>query len=183
LVSSKPKPFELAKLLATRPRVALAIMKFVVKGAAPLTRAFRRGNLEEGIRQFGDAVFGPRGYERLLPLRKKQVLDNASNVKAELAGSGFLPMKADQVRSLQIPALLVTGEHSIKLFHLLSDELAKLLTASERVEIPGSSLLIHEDNPEAYNKAVLRFIEKHERPSTTEPRLSAYESLPRVVSK
>ena len=103
----------------------------------------------------------PRGYARLPEARKAQVRDNLANVKAELLGSSFVPLDADQVRRVQVPTLLVTGEKSIGLFHRLTDQLEELLPKTERIEIPGALHMMHEDNASAYNAAVLAFIEKH----------------------
>jgi pimeloyl-ACP methyl ester carboxylesterase len=160
-VSNTPKPLELLKLLATRPRTAAAIIKFGATGVAPASKAFRKGDMEAGIRAFGDAVFGSGGYDRLPESRRAQVHDNLSNVKAELLGSGFVPLDAEQVQRVQAPTLLVTGEHSISMFHRLTDRLGELLPHAERIEIPGSSHMMHEDNASVYNAAVLSFLGEH----------------------
>lgn len=164
-VSNTPKPLELLKLLGTRPRTAAAIIKFGAKGIAPATKAFKRGDMEGGLRTFGDAVFGPGGYDRLPEARKAQVHDNLTNVKAELLGSGFVPLSADAVRRVQAPTLLVTGEKGVGLFHRLTERLEELLPNTERVEIPGASHMMHEDNAPAFNASVLSFIEKHCHPA------------------
>lgn len=162
-VSSRPKLGEILKLLATRPCVAADIMKFGVKGVAPASKAFMRGDMEAGLRTFGDAVFGPGGYDRLSGPRKAQVDDNLAAVKAEVLGSGFVPLAARDLRRLEAPVLLVTGENSVRLFRHLMDGLEELLPRTERVEIPKASHLVHEDNASAYNRAVQSFLEKHSR--------------------
>jgi len=160
-VSNTPKPLELLKLLVTRPRTAAAIIKFGATGVAPASKAFQKGDMEAGVRAFGDAVFGSGGYDRLPEPRKEQVQDNLSNVKAELLGSGFVPLDGEQVQRVQVPTLLVTGEHSIGLFHRLMDRLGELLPHAERIEIPGASHMMHEDNASEYNAAVFSFISRH----------------------
>jgi pimeloyl-ACP methyl ester carboxylesterase len=157
-VSSNPKPLELVNLLVTRPRIAAAIIKFVVSGVAPASRAFKRGDMESGIRKFGEAVFGHGGYDRLSDDRKEQVNDNLSNVKAELLGSGLAPLDPNRVRTIMTPVLLITGEHSVSLFHHIIGRLQKLLPHAERAEIEGASHMMHEDNAPAYNRSVLSFL-------------------------
>ncbi|MGA9538699.1 MAG: alpha/beta hydrolase [Desulfobacterales bacterium] len=71
-VSNNPNPLELMNLLITRPRTAAAIFKFGVSGVAPASRAFKRGDMESGIRTFGEAVFGQVGYDRLSDDRKPE---------------------------------------------------------------------------------------------------------------
>jgi pimeloyl-ACP methyl ester carboxylesterase len=158
-VSSTPKPLELLWLLATRPRTAAAIIKFGARGVAPAKKAFQRGDMKTGIRVFGDAVFGPGGYDRLSEPRKAQVHQNLANISAEILGSGFASLDAEEVQQLEAPALLVTGERSTSLFRRLTDRLEELLPGAARIEIPAASHMMHEDNAPAYNAAVLSFLE------------------------
>jgi pimeloyl-ACP methyl ester carboxylesterase len=158
-VSSTPKLPELLRLVATRPRTAAAIIRFGAMGVVPAGKAFRAGDADAGIRTFGDAVFGRGGYDRLPEARKAQVHDNLSNVKAEVLGSGFAPLDSGELRKMEVPALLVTGAKSISLFHRLIDHLEEMLPKVERVEIPGASHMMHEDNATAYNVAVRSFLE------------------------
>jgi pimeloyl-ACP methyl ester carboxylesterase len=160
-VSNKPRPLELFELLVRRPRTAAAIIKFGAKGVAPAGRAFARGDMEAGIRTFADAIFGPGGYDALPEARKSQVQDNLTNVKAELLGSGLVPLDAEQVQEVQTPTLLITGEKSIGLFHRLTGRLEELLPKAERVAIPGGSHMMHEENATAFSAAVLSFMEAH----------------------
>lgn len=157
-VSHPPNPLELVRLLVTRPRTGAAIIKFGAQGVVPARKAFRRGDIEAGIRVFGDAIFGPGGYDSLPESRRAQISDNASNVKAELLGSGFAPLHEKEVKGVEAPVLLVTGERSISLFHRLTDRLEELLPAAERIEVSAASHMMHEDNASAFNQAVLSFL-------------------------
>lgn len=160
-VNPNPTPLELARLLLTRPRTAAAIIRFAALGVGPARRAFRQGDVEAGIRAFGDAVLGPAGYERLPESRKAEIHDNLSTVRAELGGSGFVPLAADVLQTLDLPTLLITGEKSVALFHRLADRLGELLPEAERVEIRGGTHMMHEDNPSAFNRSVRRFLDGH----------------------
>lgn len=160
-VSNRPKPPEILRLLARRPRTAAAIIKFGARGVAPACKAFAKGDMETGIRTFAGAVFGRGGYDRLSAPRKAQVRDNLSNVSAEQLGSGFLPLRDEDLRKMEAPALLVTGGRSIPLFRRLVDRVEELLPNTERVEIPGASHMTHEENADAYNRAVLDFLKEH----------------------
>lgn len=160
-VSPGPTPWEFAKLLLTRPRTAAAIMRFAAMGVGPARRAFQRGDLEAGIRAFGDAVLGPAGYEHLPESLKAEIHDNLPTVRAELLGSGLVPLAADALQTLDLPTLLVTGEKSVALFHRLADRLGELLPAAERVEIRGGTHMMHQDNASAFNRSVRRFLDIH----------------------
>jgi pimeloyl-ACP methyl ester carboxylesterase len=80
-----------------------------------------------------------------------------------LLGSGYLPLDDDKLRRIQIPALLINGQHSPSLFHRLMDRLEQLLPRAGRIEIPGASHIVHEDNSTAYNAAVLSFLDRHRK--------------------
>jgi pimeloyl-ACP methyl ester carboxylesterase len=155
-VSNSPKPLEILKLLLSRPRTALAIIKFGARGLVPAGEAMRRGDTETALRLFGGATLGPETFDRLSESRLEQA--RANLIKAELLGSGLAPLDPDQVRGVRTPALLINGERSPDLFHLLTDRLQELLPHSERIEIGGASHIAHEDNPPAYNAAVLAFL-------------------------
>lgn len=159
-VSNAPTPPQILKLLVTRPRTAAAIVKFGATGVAPASKAFKRGDMEAGVRAFGDAVFGKGGYDRFPDSRKAQVRDNLANIKAELLGSGFVPLREDEVRGVQVPVLLLTGARSVALFRRLTDRLAELLPNARRLELARASHAMHEDNAPAFNVAVGAFLGK-----------------------
>lgn len=165
-VSNTPTPLEILKLMATRPRTAFSIMKFGATGIGPATAAAKRGDMEAAMNVFGKAVLGREAFHRLSETRLEQV--RANSFPAEFLGTGFRPLEADQIRGVQTPALLITGQHSPSVFHRLSDALAELLPYAQRVEVGGASHIMHEDNPSAYNDAVLEFL--------GQPKLDAQQS-------
>jgi pimeloyl-ACP methyl ester carboxylesterase len=155
-VSSKPRPMEVLSLMFSRPRTAIAIMRFGAKGVEPATAAARRGDMDAAMRIFGTAVLGPEFYQGLASSRLEQVSANA--IKAEFLGSGFPPLKDEDVRRIEVPTLLVSGQRSPSVFHRLLDRLEELLPHSERVEVRGASHIMHEDNAAAYNATLRSFL-------------------------
>jgi len=158
-VSSSPKPSEMLKLLFKRPRTALAILQFGMRGLNPAKAEAERGNMDQAMRVFGGTVLGRDFLERLSESRLEQVRANA--IQAEFIGSGFPDLDADRVRNMKVPTLLVGAEQSPAVFHRVLDRLQELLPNSRRVEIHGASHIMHEDNPIEYNEAVLSFWEAH----------------------
>lgn len=155
-VSNSPKPLELLKLLVTRPRTAVGIIKFGATGFNPATEAVKRDEMDEALEIFGAASLGADTFDSLSPERLEQARDNL--IKAEFLGSGFPPLDDDQVRSVQAPTLLLSGQASLGLYARLLDRLQELLPHVERAEIPDASHIMHEDNPSAYNATVLSFL-------------------------
>lgn len=158
-VSNTPKPLEILKLLTTRPRTAIAILKFGAKGVTPATAAAKRDDAKKAMRLSGMTILGQQFYRLMSERRLEQV--DANSIKAEFLGSGFAPLDAEQVRNIHSPTLLITGRYSHSLFHRITDRLEELLPNTERIEIEGASHIMHEDNALAYNKVVQSFLEKH----------------------
>jgi pimeloyl-ACP methyl ester carboxylesterase len=160
-VSNRPRVAQVLRLLVTRPRTAVALVTFGATGMEPATAAARRGDMEQAMHLMGRAVLGRDAYARLSASRLEQVRANA--VPAEFLGSGFPPIDGAALRGVRVPALLVEGQRSPRLFHRLIDRLEDLLPLATRVTIPDASHLVHEDNAPAYTAAVLQHLYRQDR--------------------
>jgi pimeloyl-ACP methyl ester carboxylesterase len=158
--STPPRPTELLRLLATRPRTAIALVRFAAGAMVPAQKAFARGENEKAMRLFLVGVLGAEGYERLPEASKQMMRENLGSARAQLLGAGFPPLDDDQVRSVRVPTLLLTGEHSPPFFLRLTDRLEELLPTVERVQIPHASHIMHEENAPAVNEAILAFLRR-----------------------
>jgi pimeloyl-ACP methyl ester carboxylesterase len=165
LESVPPRPLDLLRLLVTRPRAAIGLLRFVVGTLVPIQRAFARGDDERAMRIFGHGVLGAAAYERLPEARIQQMRENRSTLRAFVMSDADLPPLADDdVRGVRAPVLLVTGEFSPPFAIHLTDRLEELLPNTERVEIPAASHVMHEENAPAVNDAIVGFLGRH-RPS------------------
>lgn len=159
--SNTPKLIELLSLFLRRPRTAFAILKLGMKGIEPAKAAAKRDDIEEVSRLMGRAILGDEFYKQLSESRREQV--RANTIKAELLGSGFAPLEPEELREIDIPTLLVSGEKSPNVFHYMLDRLEELLPNTERVQIPGASHIMHEDNTEVYNRNVMSFLTNYKQ--------------------
>lgn len=158
LVGYPPKPIMILRLLVTRPVTAIQVIRFIATGLLPATRAAKRGRPERAFHHFGNAVLGKSAFAALSAERIDQV--RANFTKEELLGdAAMMPLDADALTKVQSQTLLVAGAESPGLFHALIRRLAELMPAAHTVEIPHASHMMHEDNPERFNAAVLRFLE------------------------
>jgi pimeloyl-ACP methyl ester carboxylesterase len=160
-MSFPPRPAELLRLFATRPRTAIVILNSLVGTFAPLGKAFRRGEDDEAMRIFAHGVLGKQPFERLPEARKQQMRDNLSTLRAGMLRPGVPPLRDDDVRSIRAPVLLVTGKLSPPALLRLTDRLEELLPIVDRVEVPGASHLMHEENASAVNEAIVGFLGRH----------------------
>jgi pimeloyl-ACP methyl ester carboxylesterase len=160
--SNTPTAPELLRLALTRPRTALAIVQFGLRGVAPARRALQRGDRETALRHMAVAVLGREGY-RQLPTRRLEMA-RRNFIPAELTGSGLADLPADRLRQLRTPTLLLEGARSPALFHRLIDRLQELLPSTSRISVPHASHIVHEDNPAAWLTAVAPFLDRHTSP-------------------
>lgn len=156
--SFPPKPLEILRLLFTRPRTALPIIKFAATGLGPATSAAKMDNMEAAMTHFGKAVLGISAFNGLSQSRLEQVRINFS--KSELLSESYMTsLDEKDIGNIKARTLLVTGGKSPAFFHRLTDRLQELIPNTERVDIPNSSHIMHEDNAPAYNKSVLSFLQ------------------------
>lgn len=138
------------------------MIKFGAKGLGPATRAFERGDDEEGLRTFLTAVIGKETVAGWTDEQFQRARDNLGAFKAVLA-AGMPSFGQKHVRSIDIPTLLITGEKSAPVLHRITDKFEELIPDAERVDIPGASHLMFRDDPNAFNTVVLRFLDNHNR--------------------
>ena len=150
-----PRPRDILRLFLTRPVMAYAVARFGARGLAPAIAATRRGDREEALRRLGCAILGQESFRHLSPDRLEQA--RANLIDAELLGSLFPPLTANQVRAVRCPALLIAGDRSPPVLSHLTTLLDHLLPNVERVDISAASHLVHEDEPAAFASAVASF--------------------------
>jgi pimeloyl-ACP methyl ester carboxylesterase len=159
VIDIPPRPRDIVKLFLTRPRMAPAVARFGARGLAPAIAAISAGDRDEALRLLGCAILGPGSFRRLSRERLAQA--RANLIDAELLGSLFPPLTANQVRTVRCPALLVNGARSPRVLLHLTRLLGRLLPNVERVGIAPASHLVHEDEPAAFASAALSFLAKH----------------------
>lgn len=162
--SVPPGGWELLRLVVRRPRIAFEITKFGAGTAARAQKAFQRGDDEAAMLIFLRAVLGEKYALRLGEARKAQARENVSTLRAFLLGkSGLPPLDDADVRGVGAPVLLLTGDESPRLAHLLTDRLEELLPNAERRGIPNASHDMNLDNPSATSDAILAFLARSPR--------------------
>jgi pimeloyl-ACP methyl ester carboxylesterase len=158
-VSFPPRSGELLRVFATRPRTAIAIMRFVLGTVMPTTRAFRRGENEKALKTFLLGVLGRQTFGYLSEESLQGFRDNVSTLRAGMLHNiGFPPLSDADVRGVRIPVLLVTGDRSPTVLLRMTDRLEELLPIVQRVEIPEASHIMHEENAPAVNEAICEFL-------------------------
>ena len=152
----------LVPLLKTTPEGDALLTSFITTSIVPSSDAFKQGNDEEGVRRFVNGVLGESSYEKLPPPVQTRVMDNVQELKGELSSQDlYPPTTCEDVQKVKAPILLVDGDLSPKMFHVIDDMLEHCLPSVERATIPAASHQMEVENPQAFNETVLAFIAKH----------------------
>jgi len=129
-----------------------------------LRRAFDAGVLDQVRRALarGDSVDAVRRCVEGVGARPASgLLAAAAALRLELRADPAVYMPAlscPDVSRIRNSVLLVNGERSPRMFHLVTEELARCLAAEEVVTIPGAGHTSYLDNPASFNAAVFGFL-------------------------
>lgn len=149
--------------LLQTPEGAPLAAAFDANAWAPAQTAFANAQPDEGVRLFLNGVMGRDAFERLSRGGRAMLMENAAELGAETRASEFFtPFTCADAGRITCPALLLDGEHSPRLFRLISEELANCLPHTASAVIPGTSHAMHLGNPAAYNATVLGFLSSTE---------------------
>ena len=101
-LSVPPRPMEVLRLFATRPRTAIALVGFVNGTLGPVKKALERDDDDEALRLFLTSVLGREFYERLPEESVQRARENFSTFRAFLlADTEFPKIVDDDVRGIR----------------------------------------------------------------------------------
>ncbi|MDF0603116.1 alpha/beta hydrolase [Psychromarinibacter sp. C21-152] len=158
--SDPPGIGELLALLLRKPALGLALVKFGATAMEPAKKAAQRGDMDRAFDVFSPGVLGRERFERLTPLEKAQFKENI--LAEEFTGSGFVRLDPERLREIDCPALVVSGEDSVRLWQLLADEIAERMPRARRLRLAEASHVVQADAPEAFNAALMEFLDTAE---------------------
>ncbi|MEM7469593.1 MAG: alpha/beta hydrolase [Pseudomonadota bacterium] len=155
---SPPSFAELLKNFFGHPFDTFHVMKFGLWTVPKVKKAFRDDETERALEIFGRAVLGDRWYESLSNQRYEQIVANHSSLKAFWFHNEFPAITTNELKTLQIQVLLLTGTNSPEFLLALSRKLAAVLPNVTTKVIENASHLIHENNAPGVNDTVHAFL-------------------------
>jgi len=135
---------------------------FEQRTLTPARAAFQEGNVENGVRRFIDGVLGDGGFDRRPPDVRTQLVSAGAELRLELQteeAKWMMPLACDALGGVNRPVLLVTGERSVPMFHVITLELERCLNGEAHVMVPDADHAMHAANPAFYTDALLRFLQ------------------------
>jgi len=156
IVLAEPAP--LVHLLPAAPEAAEEIEdnRLLFKKAV---ECLQRGDFEGGVKLFMDGITGPGTWDGIPQGKKYIFLDNAWSLKGLFADSEE-PVTCDDLGSIDLPVLLMSGEKSARAYKLMMEGIQPCIKHQEIVTIPDAAHAMNHANPQAFNAAVLDFLVK-----------------------
>lgn len=162
LVAAEPP---MLRLLELTPQGNAALERFRTLGLDPARQAFDRGDLAGGAAHFFDGIRAkPGAFHTLTDLQRADLVRFAPALQLELTSDFdlFMPhIPLERLNELRIPTLLLSGELSPALFHIVTDAVRPAIPGAQLTSIPSADHSIHTSAPAAFNEAVWEFISAH----------------------
>jgi pimeloyl-ACP methyl ester carboxylesterase len=174
LTLGEPSPFP--PLFEKEP--ALTLLNEQKKALAEALRLAENGAEEEAVREFLHTVVGVDVLELLPSERRQVVLENAGTLLPMLRTYYDSPVVGRQnLRSLNVPTLFITGELSPKIARTSNEVLAAHLPNARTAVLRGASHGLHIENPSGFNRLVLDFLKENR----SSPRVDIKRQLYKLI--
>ncbi|HYF07262.1 MAG TPA: alpha/beta hydrolase [Acetobacteraceae bacterium] len=118
------------------------------------------GDKEAALRRVAEHTGGPGAWERRAEDRKAMNRDNAMTLIGQ-RDERRRPYSRAAAEAITAPTLLVGGDRTLPNFNANLDALERTVRGAERVTIPDAAHAMSQDNPSAFNAAVLDFVAGH----------------------
>ncbi|MCS9293429.1 alpha/beta hydrolase [Pseudomonas aeruginosa] len=117
----------------------------------------RGGEAELGLELFVDTVSGAGVWKRSSATFRRMTLDNAMTLVGQVADQPPA-LALSELRSIDLPSLILNGERSPLPFPATAEALAAALPRAELQRIQGASHGLNATRPAAFNRSVLEFL-------------------------
>lgn len=115
------------------------------------------GDAEGGLRRVAEHTGGPGAWERRSEGRKRIARDNARTLLGQVR-ERRAPYSRAAAEAIRAPTLLVGGANTLPAFVAILDALERTIPGARRATIPDAAHPMSDDNPAAFNTAVLAFL-------------------------
>src|SRR6185503_18478121 len=126
-------------MLQNAPGGDTILNNFMNRSIIPAAKEFKSGNNEKGIAKFIGGVTGDTGfYSKLPPEVQSTMMANILELRGSTVPSKnpFPTVTCDDLKKINTPVLLLTGENTALLFRAITDELNKCLPNKEKAILP-----------------------------------------------
>ena len=150
-------------LLMNLPGGDTIIYSFISQTLIPAAEAFKANDSVKAVSLFINGVMGDTSYFSKIgePDRELFMTNVLETRGTSFTKNPFPPVTCDDLQKIKTPVLLVDGEVSPKILHMITEELKRCIPGSERATLANTSHGLEYENPASFNDVVLRFLDKH----------------------
>jgi pimeloyl-ACP methyl ester carboxylesterase len=138
---------------------------FLASTLGPARAAFARGDSVAALRLFIDGTTDrPGTFDNLSAAARARVVAHSFEMRREMLADRqqYLPaLDCAALARLAMPVLLIQGDRSPRMYHIITAELARCIQSDTVITIPGAGHRKSATNPGAYNETVLRYLDTH----------------------
>ncbi len=127
---------------------------------AAVAERIASGDHAGAAEQFAEAL-APGLWAEFSPEMRQTMIENAPTYRDEVNDPEQLTFDLEWIRDFSRPALFTQGEQSPSLYKAVITKLAEALPPAEVQEFKGAGHVPHEEQPEAYVRAITDFIRMH----------------------
>jgi len=157
LVKDEKNRAQMLSFLFRSPSVALAAGRFTSKYYNPAREAYRRGDLDAGLKFFVDGIMNRDGALEQVPEDVRGMLKDNAKTLGELETPLPVFTRKDASR-ISAQTLLMKGVNSNRILPAVVTELSKSIPNNEVAAIPAASHFPHFENAHAFNDKVMEFL-------------------------
>jgi pimeloyl-ACP methyl ester carboxylesterase len=121
------------------------------------TKKIAAGDVDGGLEFFVDTLEGAGRWQRLPPLMKQPLRDNATTLIGQVKDNRLLFSKAD-AEAIKSPTLFIGGANTKGLLPKVLHTLAAHVPDARTEMIPGATHPMFEQAPQKYSEIVLNFL-------------------------
>ena len=125
--------------------------------AARAAERIRRGDVEGGLAFFIDATSGPGAWEGMAGHLRRMLRDNARTLLGQM-NERRPPLSRADMEAIRAPTLLVGRGGCLPPAARVLDAMERRIGDAARVAIPGTTHNTSQQDPDAFNRAVLGFL-------------------------
>ncbi|HEV8305141.1 MAG TPA: alpha/beta hydrolase [Gemmatimonadales bacterium] len=151
-------------LLNRTPEADAIRRAFFAAALDPARAAFAHRDSVAALRAFFNGVNSPDRFDNLPAPARAKIVAHAFEMRREMLANReeyMPPLPCADLGRLHTPVLLLSADRSARLFHAITDELARCLRSDSTATIPGAGHAMQAANPASYNRTVLRYLATH----------------------
>lgn len=128
----------------------------------PARRCFEQGDDERAVWLLTEGILGRGDLTAQTRAAMGRRMENAESLRrVTLSSDEFPALDMARLAALEVPVLLLSGEHTPPIHDLVFRALADALPRAESRKVPGAGHGVARDRPELFNALVLDFLARH----------------------